>query len=434
MLRRRNQYELSQRALSYGISNNRGRTNARTLAIAQEPLLAAFLLGIYVANEINYITGITNVTTIVYALLGVVIIVRIIVKRSVLLNEFHCLFPFVVSALLVMLALFRPSYSSVSLVHVAVFAIMPFFIFIEEASTQRTLRSLMLLSLLLIPTAIILRTNQDETWTMPLSYALTTPVVASIVYMRYFRKTASLFDGILALLSVCFFVLMILYGKRGPVLVVITCCLMCFIKPDTRTSGFSSKQLAALLFVATSLAVIVSNIEATTTWVSELLGRSGIEASSINRTLILATSQYGVDAGRGELLRVGIDLFLERPLFGHGVGSFRFINSGGHIMTYPHNFVIQLLDDGGIVLTALVLYPIVRAFLVTMVSNNMNDNALFIFLFSLAIPHFLVSSEIFYQPELWCLLSFSHYLNTKKPVGASEGMTATPLTRRNNAD
>lgn len=376
----------------------------------QELPLALFLLGVYLANEIRYITGAVNVTILIYALLGIVILFQAANRRFVLLEEYRCLYPLVFMALMVLLTLFRPGYSTISVVHVAVYVLMPFLLFFEEKNAIHVLRSVMLASLLLIPTAFFLRSNHDDTWAMPLSYALATPVVAAIVYMRYYRRSASFSDRALSILAALFFIIMLLYGKRGPVLVVATCCLLCIVKPGVESKGFSKRQLMAIILVAVLIAVVISNIEGTLLLIAELLGRIGVEAQSITRTLTLATSQYGADAGRGELLKVGIDLFLEQPIFGHGIGSFRYINSGGHLMTYPHNFVVQLLDDGGIALCILVLFPIIRSFFLVIISDNKNEFAVYIFLFSLAIPHFLVSSEIFHQPELWCLLAYSHYL------------------------
>ena len=396
---------------------------------SQEFLLGFYLIGVYLANEISFLTGFDNANTILFALIGLAIIIRAITRWKDLATNVDCIYPIILSTLLVWLTIMQLDYSRVAFIHVVMYAMLPFLIYINDFDALKLLRSILLLSILLIPSAICLANLYDEKWRMPLSYALTTPVVASIVLIRYYAKNLRQTDMILIFVSVVFAVIMLMYGKRGPILVIAVCVLMVFLKPPSRTIELSGKQIAALAITALVGFFVITNLESIFLRLIGIFNSVGIEAGAISRTLDLVGTRYGIDAGRGELLPVSINLFLEHPFLGNGLGSFYYVNAGGHVMTYPHNFVLQLLDDGGAVLALLVLTPILRLFPKMLVSDHLDYYVMYIFLFVLAVPHFLVSSEIFHQPELWCLVAYSHYYNSQA-LSHRESASHTSPNRR----
>lgn len=55
------------------------------------------------------------------------------------------------------------------------------------------------------------------------------------------------------------------------------------------------------------------------------------------------------EVGRFYYLKVGVELFSKKMLLGNGVGSFPIMYSGKDVIDYPHNIIIEILDEVGIV-------------------------------------------------------------------------------------
>ncbi len=67
----------------------------------------------------------------------------------------------------------------------------------------------------------------------------------------------------------------------------------------------------------------------------------------------LETSQRGMLSGRGEVWGMAWNAFLQNPLFGAGVMNYR--NMPGVIDLHPHNWLLQILVEGGLLGTAAYL-------------------------------------------------------------------------------
>ncbi len=111
-------------------------------------------------------------------------------------------------------------------------------------------------------------------------------------------------------------------------------------------------------------------------------------------------SGYVEGGGRGPWLLQGIADFMSSPLYGIGFGRY---NLEGDYTTYPHNLIIELLAEMGIIGTAIVLlimigsiwknrasfsiamYYFVALFLMSMASGGMYDN-ICVFALVFALP------------------------------------------------
>ena len=106
---------------------------------------------------------------------------------------------------------------------------------------------------------------------------------------------------------------------------------------------------------------------------------------------------------RIELYKFAWKGFLSSPIWGHGIGAFA-VKHGG----WPHNFILQLLYEGGILLFTLVMIPFCRIVLAVMKSNSLTttDYAMFVCLFATSVPKLLFSSELWKVQVFWLLLAF----------------------------
>lgn len=79
------------------------------------------------------------------------------------------------------------------------------------------------------------------------------------------------------------------------------------------------------------------------------------------RNLLLFTRHEEVNEGsvyiRQALIQKGIDWFMQRPLFGYGLGTFSYLNGGGY---YSHNTYVELLVGGGLVGLIVFFMPLLH--------------------------------------------------------------------------
>jgi len=123
-----------------------------------------------------------------------------------------------------------------------------------------------------------------------------------------------------------------------------------------------------------------------------------------------------VTNNRAELYEFAWKGFLSSPIWGHGIGAFA-VNHGG----WPHNFVLQLLYEGGILLFLLVIIPFGKILLAVIKSKAITtaDYAMFVCLFATSVPRLLASAELWKIQGFWLLLAFGmmrlpHIQNSSK--------------------
>lgn len=121
-----------------------------------------------------------------------------------------------------------------------------------------------------------------------------------------------------------------------------------------------------------------------------------------------------VSNSRAELYQLAWKGFLASPIWGQGIGAFAV-----NYHTWPHNFVFQLLYEGGILLFLLVMIPFGKIFLAVIKSNSISstDYAMFVCLFATSVPKILVTSELWKVQGFWLLLAFGmmrlHYFQDR---------------------
>src|SRR5262249_8977078 len=82
---------------------------------------------------------------------------------------------------------------------------------------------------------------------------------------------------------------------------------------------------------------------------------------SVAERWLVATLEEGYLSSRDILLSEAYRLWLERPVFGSGLDSFEYYTFG--FDRYPHNLIMQMAQEGGIVAVLLLLAWIVHVIL-----------------------------------------------------------------------
>ncbi len=151
-------------------------------------------------------------------------------------------------------------------------------------------------------------------------------------------------------------------------------------------------------------------------------------AGYTSRTLEMFTSgTMSVSQGRDELRQFSLELIWERPVFGYGLGGEYAVlfekayglsaNSSNFSSLTPHNGILQLMMNFGILIGTLLSVVLIRSiFYIKKVKDRYTKTVLIILCSIYIIPSLTVGDGIFVKPgiALFVFLILNWYQNRKK--------------------
>ena len=248
---------------------------------------------------------------------------------------------------------------------------------------------------------ILLLTTQ-KSMTMGDCYALLIPVIAALTYLMVFyredTKKAKIWLLPCIAVNCMYFFRIVLYGSRGPILSVILCFVFLMLFRRRRFEGNAKRTWQLILFTLL-VAIFVLYFWEILELLSSIASRAGLNIRAIEKAYILKQSS-SIWNGRDNIFAVTISGITEKPIFGHGMSTFQ--NNTGII--YPHNFILQILYDGGIVLFFTLIIPLIIGVLKMVRVGDTNEFALFTTLFFASVPGALFSGDCWKNGCLWLLI------------------------------
>ena len=172
-------------------------------------------------------------------------------------------------------------------------------------------------------------------------------------------------------------------------------------KVISRTDKVKNRTIVSVIILI--LVVFVAlNFEEIVFALYNMLAKADIDITSIDKMYRLIMSN-NLTNNRTELYAFAWDGFLESPLFGKGIGAFS-INYGG----WTHNFILQILYEGGILLFSLIMIPMGRVVGLFIGDHDVSveDYAMFTLFFCTSIPKLLFSTELWRTQGFWMLFVF----------------------------
>lgn len=153
------------------------------------------------------------------------------------------------------------------------------------------------------------------------------------------------------------FIAMLQTGARGPLvaLVVSVGVLVAWVAIiDSRISARQAIASGAVMLLLLGGAL----------WVFQRVSRTAARFAQL-------ASIEGLTAagGRAELFASGIYYWLQAPFFGHGIGSFGILYSGRDIRYYPHNIILEIGVEAGLIGVVLFVGAVCYALWVILYSD-----------------------------------------------------------------
>ena len=155
-----------------------------------------------------------------------------------------------------------------------------------------------------------------------------------------------------------------------------------------------------MIFVSGLIVLYFSlfSLLSTISFVSKL---NGINLHFVDKIIELS-SEGDITNGRDMINNITISGIIDNPIFGHGLDRFD-ANTG---MLYPHNIVLQLLYDGGIVLFSCLVIPLVKSISNLFKTCTIGEYAVFTVLFFSSIPGAFFSGNLWNLARVWLFLGF----------------------------
>lgn len=307
-----------------------------------------------------------------------------------------------------------------------------------KCDMESLLRYLSYVSLLILPFyneifVEMTSTTYNTSVSLGLSYALFQLLMASVFHFLFYREKAGLVQYIIY--GITFFLMfqLIMKGTRGVTFSVLFAAVIVFLK-----GGFSRKALGNKGSMKTSRIVVCVIIllglyvwfYEILAWIYDVLQGWGIEAHFIDKIYSLQDSGDVLN-GRNSIYEYTFEHILDKPFFGHGLSTI-FVNSKYRII-YSHNFLLQLLYDGGLFLAVPVLLVIGKALYCVFTEEDENESAYTLFFMSICLPKALFSGDIWKNPIFWVfIMHCMKYHVLKRKTSFSEA--PMPVLTTNNTE
>lgn len=241
---------------------------------------------------------------------------------------------------------------------------------------------------------------------MHTSYSFLIPIVATIVYFCFYLRddkgvTKIIMIGF-SLINGVFLWKIFLHGSRGPLLSIVLLIVFLLVVKKNRNSlgvSFSGGKFSFLLMV---LLIFLASYVFFFQTIVDLLAGLGIQSHALDKILLLY-EEGDISNGRLELNTITINGIIENPFWGNGFDRFN-ANTG---MLYPHNFLLQLLYDGGVIYFFVVLTPIVMGLVRLFKKCNYGEFAVLVCLMFSSVPGAMFSNNLYSSNLLWMFFGYT---------------------------
>lgn len=113
-------------------------------------------------------------------------------------------------------------------------------------------------------------------------------------------------------------------------------------------------------------------------------------------------------SGRDQIWAEAFDLFMDNPLLGYGLFSYM------QYIMYPHNFVLEILLQGGLIMMTIFVVFFVRAFgKFRKILKEDKRNILLLPFIIYSLTQLLFSGSYTFEPFFWFVLSYIYAYNLK---------------------
>lgn len=358
----------------------------------------------------------SNFLAIIAAIICLFIILAIFLERKIYLNQNILIILFML-ALIFVLSIRNFNIIDYSFIQFGFYIIIPALLVFHEINIQEVLRYLIYLSFPLILGLENILTIQNygiSQADMYNVYAMVPCILASLIHFFHYREHSNICIKIGYLLNLYYLYRVEINAVRGFWLVFLFFVALEIMFLLQKNNSKKNYDIIVLVVTVILVLVILNLSEVLMFAVSTLQSVSDIELGILTKTVILL-ERGDISNGRFDIWESAINCFFNTPILGAGIDGIAIWSNG--TIAYPHNFILQLLVDGGILFG---FFPIAISLigLYNLVMRKVKNNEIMIFsifLTSASIPIALLSGDIWKSSTLWLTIFFyAKYIVTRK--------------------
>lgn len=240
----------------------------------------------------------------------------------------------------------------------------------------------------------------SHSYNMSFSYYMLIP---SLLFIHMSIKRKSLFYALVAILS---FVSIVLLGSRAPIVF----CFIFFVV-DVFISCKTILVKIVWLFVFAALYFLFDSIVNS---LQSAFASFGLTSRSLS---YFVSGEFLSSGGRNEITSKSIDMILEKPVFGNGIGS-----DLASIGQYTHNLFLDIFLHYGLMVGGLI--AIFICYLVLFAFFRSNNKSVFLIFFCAGFLPSLVSGTYLSSVFLWLFLGYCfRHLKINRVIGFKNSNT-----------
>lgn len=241
----------------------------------------------------------------------------------------------------------------------------------------------------------VLNTFNYDVLEMGTSYVLLLPISATIIHIFfYFEKKVWIIFPYAFNFGLSLF--WIRYSVRGSLLAAALLLLFLIMKKILLLER--TKRINAAIIFTCVIALSFLLIMVLLPFVANLLEKNEINISFLNKTILLFQRSGSITNGRDDIYNHVLSLIQGHVIFGRGIGFYQ-----ETFDTYPHNIILHLLLELGIIaVLAFFLYLFVSFYVFFSNDKQIDDEKpLLIIAFFGSVPRLLLSSYFWQEHIFW---------------------------------
>lgn len=246
---------------------------------------------------------------------------------------------------------------------------------------------------------------------LALGYTIGMGLLISIAY-AFFSEQGWLKKIVLLITSLFFIFLLFVLGGRGPVISVIISLLVPFLYKTKLVLNNRLRIKKYFIFIAILVIAVVS--------ISIYLYSKDSPTATLARILLLFESGMGTSAGtRAEYYFTAYKLWLAKPFLGHGIGSWPLLIGLPDMYSYPHNMLLEIMVElglMGLVLFSFIIFWAFKGFTQSRYKKNIFFSIVILMMFINAFMGAMFSGDINDNRILFALLGLMVFDESENEV------------------
>ncbi len=236
-------------------------------------------------------------------------------------------------------------------------------------------------------------------------------MLPSVIMFFYASLDSKFKNPLWVILTTISLALTIIYGSRGPIVVLLIFLFLLLIFSKRITLP---KKVIFTIFSGTIIFLSIK-FQLLIRVLDYIYYDIGLRTYALTKLTIMVTNGLAASSsGRDVLYSYIIDLIKNNPIIGYGVGIVQ-VNLG----STAHNIFLQIFVESGFVgflIWTLIWIFCIKKYIKIIRLNNIESYKIITLLISISLGRLLISSDMWLRPEYWFVLSLligSSYNNIK---------------------